>query len=121
MSTIIPAMVAERGRLVMPFGVMGGHYQAMGHAHLLSRLFDCGLDIQTAIDLPRLFPLPGSRTVEAEAGMRARFGAELERRGYVLEAPRWAIGGAQAIAIDWERGVLIGGSDARKDGIALGY
>jgi len=121
MHTIIPGMVAKDGRVVMPFGVMGGHYQAMGHAHLLSRLYDCGLDVQTAIDLPRFFPLPGTMTVEAEEAMHARIGAILEQRGFNICPPRLAIGGAQAIVIDWERGVLIGGSDPRKDGMALGY
>jgi gamma-glutamyltranspeptidase/glutathione hydrolase len=45
----------------------------------------------------------------------------LESRGFVVRPPNWAIGGAQAISIDWERGSLLGGSDARKDGCALGF
>lgn len=121
MHTIIPGMVTESGRVSLTFGVMGGHYQAMGHAHFLSKLFDHGLDIQSAIDLPRLFPLPGTLTVEAETAIRTRAGAELTRRGFTVTAPTGAIGGAQAIAIDWERGILLGGSDHRKDGCALGY
>jgi gamma-glutamyltranspeptidase/glutathione hydrolase len=121
MHTIIPGMVAENGRVTMPFGVMGGHYQAMGHAHFLSRVLDHGLDLQAAMDLPRLFPLPGTTVVEAEEGIRSCAGAELQRRGYEVQPPRWAIGGSQAILIDWERGVLLGGSDHRKDGMALGY
>jgi gamma-glutamyltranspeptidase/glutathione hydrolase len=121
MHTIIPGMVAENGRACMPFGVMGGHYQAMGHAHLLAKLFDHGLDLQSAIDLPRLFPLPGTNVVEAETRLRERHGAALEARGFKLKPPSWAIGGAQAIWIDWERGSLIGGSDCRKDGCAIGF
>ncbi|CAO3441139.1 gamma-glutamyltransferase family protein [Azospirillum endophyticum] len=121
MHTIIPGMVTEKGRVSLTFGVMGGHYQAMGHAHFLSKLFDHGLDIQSAIDLPRLFPLPGTRTVEAESAIRSAAGPELTRRGFTVKAPGWAIGGAQAIAIDWETGTLLGGSDHRKDGCALGY
>jgi gamma-glutamyltranspeptidase/glutathione hydrolase len=119
--TIIPGMVVEGGRVVMPFGVMGGDYQAMGHAHFLSRIFDCGLDLQTAIDLPRLFPLPGTKTIEAETAIRQRVGPDLERRGFALKAADRPIGGAQAILIDWDRGTLLGGSDPRKDGMALGY
>ena len=119
--TIIPGMVTKGDRAVMPFGVMGGHYQAMGHAHLLSKVFDYGLDLQSAIDLPRLFPLPGTAKVEMERSLRESVGPEFERRGFEVIAPASAIGGAQAIWIDHERGTLQGGSDPRKDGCALGY
>jgi gamma-glutamyltranspeptidase/glutathione hydrolase len=121
MHTLIPGMVAEHGRVTMAFGVMGGHYQAMGHANLLSRLFDHGLDLQSAIELPRLFPLPGTLRVETEALLLEKVGAELTSRGFSLEASTWAIGGAQAVRIDWDKGTLQGGSDHRKDGMALGY
>ena len=121
MHTIIPGMAAENGRVFMPFGVMGGQYQAMGHAHLLAKLFDHRLDLQTAIDLPRLFPLPGTNIVEMEQRLRDRHGATLQARGFVVRPPNSAIGGAQAIWIDWERGTLLGASDPRKDGCALGF
>src|SRR5271166_6854930 len=109
MHTIIPGMAAENGRVVMAFGVMGGHYQAMGHAHLLAKLFDHKLDLQSAIDLPRLFPLPGTNIVEMEERLRERHAAAFEARGFIVRPPNWAIGGAQAIWIDWERGALLGG------------
>jgi gamma-glutamyltranspeptidase/glutathione hydrolase len=119
--TIIPGMVTEGDRVVMAFGVMGGNYQAMGHAHFLAKLFDHGLDLQTAIDLPRLFPLPGSSTVEVEGPLRKTIATDFAKRGFTVQPPKIPIGGAQAIWIDWERGVLSGGSDPRKDGCALGY
>ena len=119
--TIIPGMLAKDGRIVMPFGVMGGHYQAMGHAHLVSKILEFGLDPQAAIDLPRLFPRPDSGLLDIETALRAQVGEALATRGFALGGPGGPIGGAQAILIDWENGTLQGASDPRKDGCALGY
>ena len=119
MHTIIPGMLKKDQKVVMPFGVMGGQYQPMGHAHLLGNLLDFGLDIQEAIDLARVFPTSEGE-VAAEDGIPGPIRQELVKRGHRLIRPEAPIGGGQAIWIDWAKGVLAGGSDPRKDGCALG-
>ena len=121
MHTIIPGMLTKGGRAIMPFGVMGGAYQATGHAHLLSKVFDYGMDLQGAIDLPRVFPSLVDDTVEVENTLSPELCAELDRRGFRTVPAGRPLGGAQAIWIDWENGTLTGGSDPRKDGCAMGY
>jgi gamma-glutamyltranspeptidase/glutathione hydrolase len=119
MHTIIPALAMRDGRCDTSFGVMGAHYQPMGHVQMALNLFDYHMDVQSAIDAPRAF-FDGEFTV-VERGMPVETVEGLEARGHqVVPAPSpW--GGAQAIRIDWKRGVLIGGSEPRKDGCALGY
>lgn len=116
--TIIPGMVGEGGEITMAFGVMGGQYQAAGHAHLLSALIGDGLDLQSAIDLPRHFAYENSLSLEP--ALYQGVGSELVALGHKIERASVPIGGAQAIRIDRERGLLIGGSDPRRDGCALG-
>lgn len=117
MHTLIPGMLVKNGRAVMPFGVMGGHYQAAGHAQLLAGLLDVGMDIQSATDAPRSFAFNGELTLEPMVD--AAVDPDLAARGHkVVRAPR-PLGGCQAIWIDHDRGVLIGASDSRKDGMAL--
>jgi gamma-glutamyltranspeptidase/glutathione hydrolase len=117
--TIIPAMVRHDGDIVMPFGVMGGSFQPMGHIMVMVNRFIYGMDPQEALDFPRVFPESGR--VLVEEGMPPRVLAGLEAKGHALVPSGGPLGGGQAIAIDSSSGVLIGGSDFRKDGIALGY
>jgi len=121
MHTIIPGMMVQDGKAVMPFGIMGGHYQACGHARFITNLVDFGLDVQQSMDLARSFPAPGDEEVQAESGVPAEVLAGLEAMGHRFKAPPKPLGGSQAIRIDWEAGTLAGGSDPRKDGCALGY
>ncbi|WP_193337398.1 gamma-glutamyltransferase family protein [Devosia beringensis] len=117
--TIIPAMVSKAGKVVGSFGVMGGQYQAAGHAHFLSQVLDRGLDVQAASDQPRSFFTDGAITLEPTIAPAVQ--AELEALGHATRRADEPLGGCQAIWIDHDRGVLWGASDHRKDGIALGY
>jgi gamma-glutamyltranspeptidase/glutathione hydrolase len=119
MHTIIPGMAMRDGQAVMPFGVMGGHFQPMGQTLLLSNVFEFGMDVQEALDAPRLFPREGK--VQVERGVAPGVVASLAAMGHDCVAWDKPHGGGQAILIDRREGCLIGGSDPRKDGCVIGY
>jgi gamma-glutamyltranspeptidase/glutathione hydrolase len=119
MHTIIPAMLKQGGKLIMPFGVMGGAYQPCGHARFVTNRVDFGMHPQQAIDAPRSFTDNGRLNVERGYSDAVR--QELVELGHEVETLNTPIGGAQAIFIDHENGILHGASDPRKDGCALGY
>ena len=116
--TIIPGLAMRDGRAVMPFGVMGAHFQPTGHTHLVTNIADYGMDPQEALDSPRAFHDAG--VLSLESGVAEDVSIELGAMGHrvVRGGPH---GGGQAIWIDWQRGTLTGASDPRKDGCALGY
>lgn len=117
--TIMPGMVTQDGRTLMPFGVMGGGYQPFGHVHLLTNMIDFGMDPQEALDAPRVFHDAGVLEVERSLPEAAVDG--LRQRGHRVEIAPEPHGGGQAVWIDWRKGTLTGASDPRKDGCALGY
>jgi gamma-glutamyltranspeptidase/glutathione hydrolase len=124
--TIIPALVFKDGKLWMSFGVMGGDIQPQGHVQVLTNLLDLGMGLQQAIDAPR-FRYRGGNRVMMEDELTGDVINDLMRRGHVRAAPpdgvplRSMMGGGQAIMIDPASGTLMGASDPRKDGMALGY
>ena len=119
MHTIIPALAYKGGQPWLSFGVMGGDYQCTGQVQLLKAVVQDGLDPQAALELPRTFAYP--HTLQVEATLPAAVVAALERRGHAIEPTASPLGGGQAILIDRDAGLLVGGTDPRKDGLALGY
>ncbi|HSB11275.1 MAG TPA: gamma-glutamyltransferase [Blastocatellia bacterium] len=120
--TIIPSMVFKDGKLLMAFGVMGGAIQPQGHVQVLTNLIDMGMNLQQAIEAPRFRFLNGKRVL-LEDEMTEQVIRSLTSKGHQRAAlsPDTSMGGGQAIMIDWASGTLMGASDPRKDGMALGY
>ena len=119
--TLIPGMLTQPGQYLMPFGVMGGAYQAAGHARFVTNLVDYGMDMQQAMDRPRGFADLAAGELSLESGYAETVVAELAAKGHRVTRPEIGIGGSQAIRIDLNSGLLSGASDPRKDGCALGF
>jgi gamma-glutamyltranspeptidase / glutathione hydrolase len=129
--TIIPAFVTKDGKPWLCFGVMGGDLQPQGQVQVLVNLIDFGLDVQGAGDAARTSH-SGSQspsgaqmtasggTVTLESGVPQATLDELAKRGHKVK--RGGSGaGYEGILIDQEHGTIRGGTEARKDGAAVGY
>ncbi len=119
--TLIPGMLTRGDELVGPFGLMGGMIQAQSHTQFLCSLLagdGSPGDPQVAIDRGR-FRIDG-RTLNLEPPLWDR-ADEVRGLGYDVRrvTERAPFGGGQAIIL--RDGTLFGGSDARKDGCALGF
>ena len=56
-----------------------------------------------------------------ESGIADSVAQGLDSLVHRVTADAMPLGSGQAIRIDWENNALIGGSDSRKDGSAIGY
>ncbi len=125
--TLIPGMAFRGDVPVLAFGSMGGEGQAQFHTQLLAYIVECGLDLQTAIEMPRW--LYGrweagdpAEALHLERRVPAHLRSELARRGHpIIEIDDWdrRTGHAQAVAV--ENGYFQGAADPRGDGLALGW
>ncbi len=119
MHTLVPAIATKAGRPWLSFGVMGGAYQPLGHVQVMTNRLDYALDTQEAVDFPRMFFEDGKLQVEATIPLSTR--TALSAMGHVVSQRGDPWGGAQLIEFDHANGTVIGASDPRKDGCALGY
>ena len=92
--------------------------QPQGHLQVLLNLTCFGMNIQQAGEAPRARYDPAG--VGLEHGIAAATGDGLQRRGHRL-VDGLGFGGFQGVLVDPDTGVLMGGSDPRKDGLAIGW
>ena len=128
-----PALAMRNGKVWMPFGTPGGDIQCQSMVQLFLNVAEFGMDIQQAVEAPRVstwsFPNsfwphaynPGLVGVEGRIDSQAA--ADLARRGHKVEV--WddfmaRMGCLCAIEVDQERGGLNGGADPRRDAYAVG-
>jgi gamma-glutamyltranspeptidase/glutathione hydrolase len=111
---------------------MGGDMQPQGQVQVLVNMIDFGMDVQQAGEAPRIEHVgsatptgrPGDAdggTLRLERGITKQVAEELARRGHSVTHVKTNGGGYQGILIDPKTKVLHGGSEARKDGCAVGY
>jgi gamma-glutamyltranspeptidase/glutathione hydrolase len=77
------------------------------------------MNVQEAGEAPRFRHSSAGLALESAISAEARFG--LDQRGHRLINSVGAFGGFQGILIDPTTRVMMGGSDPRKDGLAIGY
>jgi gamma-glutamyltranspeptidase/glutathione hydrolase len=130
-----PGLVLRPDRFVMPYGTPSNDRQPQAMVQFLVNLIDFGLDLQQAVEAPRVatfsFPAtgyphpydPGLLRVEASLPEAVR--TDLEQLGHRVEVYQddsfEGFGSLCAVLADRERGLLQGAADPRRVAYAAGW
>jgi gamma-glutamyltranspeptidase/glutathione hydrolase len=126
-TTLTPTVVLKDGKPFLAIGTPGGDSQDQQILLVLLNIIDFGMDVQSAIEAPRVNSLhpvssfdnhraqPG--VLEAESSLPPSVLAELKARGHVLvvRAPNGMSTGVVAAGVDPATGRLRGGADLRRE------
>ena len=117
-------MITRNTNLVSSFGVMGGFQQPQGHLQVVSNMVDFGMNPQEALDSARFRINIEDENIFAEDSFDQEVISGLKSKGHSVSVisgvNRGIFGGGQIINRN-DEGVLIGGSDPRKDGLSVTY
>ena len=122
LSAMTPTIVVRNGKLFLVLGSPGGPTIITTVANILMGVADYGLNIQQAVNAPRFHEqwMPDQIEVEATGISPDTIGI-LEHMGHKVDVKPSYWGDAECIAIDEKTGELLGASDGRNQGKAVGY
>lgn len=123
LSSMAPTIVLKAGKPYMAIGSPGSLRIPAAIVQTMMNTMIFGMDIQTAIEKPRVYHYAGSQ-MEIEGAIGTTVLSELRSMGYdptVYAGIDLYFGGVHGIIVDPITGMIYGGADTRRDGKALGY
>ena len=118
LSSMTPTIITRDGKLFMVVGAPGGARIINGVAQVIFNVLDFGMNVQEAIDQPRLHHQWLPDTLYLERGFSPDTKALLEKRGHKLRETG-GVASVEAILVDG--GWLQGAANGRSSGKAAGY
>ena len=122
LSAMTPTIVLKNGKLFLVLGSPGGPTIITTVANILMGVIDYGLNIEQAVNAPRFHDqwMPDEILMESVGFSPDTIGI-LERMGHKIKMAHGYWGDAECVAVDDKTGELLGASDGRNDGKAVGY
>lgn len=124
-----PTVVMKDGKFFMVFGTPGGEGIGQNQFQVLLNVVDFGMDIQQAIEAPKIqisanqgLYVPGAEiTVRMEKTIPEEVAKEFEAKGHKIQITESGIGGMCGIMVDPVYGTWTAGADPRRECYAVGH
>lgn len=126
-SSMGPLILFKNDRPFLVLGSPGGTRIFTSLTQIIINILEFGMSLDEAIEAPRFFTYSSegaAKNLHVESRIPPQTLRSLEKMGHILqirEAFDTYFGGAQAIMIDRNKNLLIGGADSRRDGSGAGY
>ena len=120
---VAPTQTFDNGQFLLSMGTPGSWGILQTTPQFLMNVLDFGMNVQEAIEAPRLKVIEG-REIEMEERFPYHIRKALETKGHQIKTiSPWSpsVGGAHGIQFDRNNGIFQGGADPRRDGYAIGW
>ncbi|HLG16156.1 MAG TPA: gamma-glutamyltransferase [Blastocatellia bacterium] len=122
LSAMTPTIILKEGKVYFTVGSPGGPTIINTVLQVIVNVVDFGMNIQQAIDAPRVHHQWMPDLIRWEPlGLNRDTRRAMEKRGHLFAERPGYIGDAQGIMIDQKTGMRLGASDSRSGGAAVGY
>ncbi|MFK7805019.1 MAG: gamma-glutamyltransferase [Anaerolineae bacterium] len=119
-----PVQVWQDDRLRFMVGTPGSYGILQTTPQMIMNVIDHDMNIQAAIEAPRVRLSQQGVTVSAEDRIPTEVLDALRAKGHefnIIESFSMEVGGGQGVQVDLQSGSFMGGADPRRDGYAIGF